>query len=143
MTHVLREHRLKAVSQHYFKDYSIKEKTSSKFVLAYLVLCIYDSSHFDQVLKCLFVTTFCSLVDRLVLILEINSDTILENSTSLDHLPNSTVKYFSFASLKTWQSIKRMEGEERERRRNKKREMEKRRGKVSESVIGKRQRGER
>ena len=82
-------------------------------------------------------------MDRLVLILEINSDTILENSTSLDHLPNSTVKYFSFASLKTWQRIKRMEGEERERRRNKKREMEKRRGKVSESVIGKRQRGER
>ena len=82
-------------------------------------------------------------MDRLLLKLEINSDTILENSTSLDHLLNSTVKYFSFASLETWQSIKLMKGEERERRRNKKREMEKRRGKVSESVIGKRQRGER
>ena len=82
-------------------------------------------------------------MDRLLLKLEINSDTILENSTSLDHLPNSTVKYFSFASLETWQSIKLMEGEERERRRNKKREIEKRRGKVSKSVIGKRQRGER
>ena len=82
-------------------------------------------------------------MDRLLLDLKINSDTILENSTSLDHLPNSTVKYSSFASLETWQSIKLMEGEERERRRNKKREIEKRRGKVSKSVIGKRQRGER
>ena len=76
-------------------------------------------------------------MDRLVLILEINSDTILENSTLLDHLLNSTVKYFSFASLETWQSIKLMEGEERKGEVNKKKRNGEKEGESKRKCDGK------